>query len=201
MVLGDWTFDGILTVTSPNDAPAGGSNPTVMLAGESIPQGVGGVPTENTINGKTINGLDVLQVETFIKVLKGSSGSAHAQVFLRYIDSTHYYVVKFISGAPPIVQIRVNNGAGESTIGSNLTAGFADNTWFKARITLWVAAGQAWLLIEEDLLVGEGYVTLGTKMGLGSNLHTGASNKIAIGAGALLANSAVSFDDLKPYTP
>ncbi len=205
MTLADWVFDaGFSAILSENDAPTGGSNPTIKMRRDSTTSELSATPSGGTINGKSI--LDIKQgiLEGFAKMDLTTASQARGCVFFRFVDINNHYRVEFNTNGSSMTHAIKRRSAGVDTvIRSNTSfsgvAGVTDGTWFRFKITWWSSSGKCWIRVELATVTGN-FVQQGSDISDTVDAHTGAGIKIGIG---LSSNCAcqfdASFDDLKVY--
>ncbi|AFU58508.1 hypothetical protein Ngar_c15750 [Candidatus Nitrososphaera gargensis Ga9.2] len=212
MVLGDYTIDSNVTLTSPNDSPT--TNPSVRIvdnrSGSSL-NSAPNIPSGNTINGVDIRGRNIGQVETYfmLDAISGATPIHGAGVYFRYIDANNWYCAGIHRRSDIVTKtwfVIVNNAGIKSEIATgNISQTINDATWYKMRITWWEATGQLFVRIEFSDNGGASWTQLNPgNTAHASNLHKSASNKIGWGAQNINLNGgaqsyAVQFDDFRVY--
>lgn len=205
MVMADWTFDpAINSIANLNDAPAGGSNPTLEMQETANTSLLFGVPARSTINGVDITGIRNGQVEIFLKT-NGQADSGNVVAF-RYEDADNHYRFVFDQSGSTLGLLRVirrSAGVDTSIFSHTMTDPVPVNTiWFEFRISWWSAAGKLWVKIE-CAPIGGSYVQQGSiTADAGGDFFTGSNTKIAIGlkTAALAGTATFGFDDMKIYS-
>lgn len=204
MVLADWTFDAGLTVTSVNDAPSGGTNPTLRLQTSSTSKQLA---TAGTINGIDCTGIRNGKLEGFINS-KGAGGHVNAlpRILFRYQDANNYLFLEFrrLSGIMNWhIGKRVAGVESDVNALTPRTGNFLDSnaTWYQFRITWWSAAGKTWFRFE-TATVGGAFSQQGTDISDSADLFTGAGTKIGLGGFSVSGAEPLDmgFDDVKVYS-
>lgn len=205
MTLSEWTPDAGLTVISPNDAPVGGSNPTLELQ-TPLNTTKYFVPAGNQLNGKDITGIRQGKMKVFVN---SKSVSGHANAFFgflfRYQNVNNHYTLWFrrLGGVMNWSVTKKVAGVENDVLAFIPLTGdilSQNGTWYVLQFTWWSAGGRMWFRLETSTVGGNLFQQNIDRSDAGGDSFTGSGTKIGFRTQSLTTETGdIGWDDLQIF--
>ncbi len=210
MVLADWldvagTINGI---SSPNDAPVGGANPTLQLEDTGTAE-TPFMPSGTTVNGVNITGIKHGKIISWVQLDTVADGqTCDMEIIARYSDASNFlkFCMVHLSGGTGtqmrMAVRRVTAGVDTDIIANSAIIGspVIIRNWFKIRCTWWSAIGKTWVRIEWSS-DGTSWTQVGGDVSDTIDQNNGSTSKVGVGLKVITAGQVTraKYDQTELY--